>query len=1306
MKNTIPKKRTRVLFLALLALIGILMTLFVTPFAVNADTSSTNRLWITEIYTNDISREAVYGSTANRMEFVEIYNSGTASLNFGTNYKLTYYATNSGSTTNPKDLVVAVTATGDNLNIAGGEVVVIWFNRTDVTNATLTEFRKAMDIPASVRVWKGTGQNGLANGTNDDGRGIAIRNSGGTIISYFHYNKTNDADLSSGRSVDLRVPDSGTTMVVSRANQPPSPGYVYNEQLNGQYFINKSTPPAPGLYVTEIYSTDIDRRKNFGGAGALMDWLEVTNTTDSPITLNQDYHLVYFNHLDYRNGGSLVNQTASTGGDVYEKYLPVTQANRTTTTGCVVPAHGSAVIWCDRTNYLSSDTSYTSLPDIAFFRRTFDIPASVPIYTSATQNGWGANGRGFQIRTGANGGTNNKLFSYFYWNGIGDLARGKSVELQVSPEGPRMQVYNNLKSAMYSGGTYQPDQVTYPGPVKVNLNGGAAVNGQEVSGVVTVTAKDYAKTSSLTFAVDGVAQQGAHPAVEGSAYYFEYPDTAGNGIDGYYKNAIVNGKTVLDIFTCNNVNYGQYGSASVKVDSALFTYNTNGTATIRLDMYAGTRLSIFDSWNTHGSDDDSNNDDFSVYKTRLSLPDGTQITPSSYTGKNVTKGSSGTMETLNPTDTQIKMGDSTNCYVYTYANFTVPAAKVDHRGLTIDTTKLSDGMHTLTVSGGASAARSITFMVKNHEQGVTKLSVDTQLPLSVDSNAAKAGVPASSASGAETVSVYKAEELSFDVLEGNGDSTASAVAKSGLGVTTASNGEFPYQIFELETEGKSTEEIRFEVSAVGNYGRDAQLYALNTVSNVWELLEVTRNGNVITAVFSLGNRLYEGKVKVLVQARGTEAAPQTAPQTGRTTAGSYNWNGNAEPTRYDFSFAWITDTQYYAEKYTSPYTSMMNWIVDNKDAKRIRYVLHTGDIVDDFNQEYQWKESSNQLKKLETAGLPYGVLAGNHDVGHGAELYAYYNQYFPASRFRNNPWYGGEYKNNLGHYDLVTVDGVELVMLYLSWDMHLDDAVESQIAWANKILTQYADRKAIVLMHPGINSSASADLWSNLMAEKVYPYHTNVIAELNGHYHGSAINVITVGGRAIPRICTDYQSLPNGGDGYIKMMYFDLSNGKIYMNGYSPYVNDTNYFSKSKLSSYGSGTAVGELDIFELSVDFGRTVTRTLNVTDAKAALLTETEVGTAHAASTGNTEVALTLEKGVSGLLYAKVFNGDDQAIAVSAPVPYATEAPIPQESDIIKYLLKQTEDSTGLDVNDDKTVDILDLLEARQYWRSVPGE
>ena len=48
----------------------------------------------------------------------------------------------------------------------------------------------------------------------------------------------------------------------------------------------------------------------------------------------------------------------------------------------------------------------------------------------------------------------------------------------------------------------------------------------------------------------------------------------------------------------------------------------------------------------------------------------------------------------------------------------------------------------------------------------------------------------------------------------------------------------------------------------------------------------------------------------------------------------------------------------------------------------IQYLFHDGDIIDDEPNQKEWVQADEAYQKLDDAEFPYGILAGNHDVGH------------------------------------------------------------------------------------------------------------------------------------------------------------------------------------------------------------------------------------------------------------------------------------------------------------------------------------
>lgn len=269
-----------------------------------------------------------------------------------------------------------------------------------------------------------------------------------------------------------------------------------------------------------------------------------------------------------------------------------------------------------------------------------------------------------------------------------------------------------------------------------------------------------------------------------------------------------------------------------------------------------------------------------------------------------------------------------------------------------------------------------------------------------------------------------------------------------------------------------------------------------------------------------------------------------------------------EQKPYDFSFVWMSDTQYYSESYPYIYKGIVNWIVSHRQDMKIKYVIHTGDIVDDAGKKKQWAEADKSMRVLEKSGIQYGILAGNHDVSQRKGDYRQYQRYFGERRFKKQPAFSGSYQNNRGHYDLVSAGAVDFILVYMGWGIG-----EPEIVWMDDVIKRYPGRKAILNLHEYLQISGSRSPLADEVYERVVKPNKNVFAVLSGHYHAAKqlINAIDDNGDGVPdrkvyQILADYQNALKGGLGYIRLLQFSVKTNKIYVKTYSPYLDDYNFY--------------------------------------------------------------------------------------------------------------------------------------------------
>src|SRR6185369_13852296 len=146
---------------------------------------------------------------------------------------------------------------------------------------------------------------------------------------------------------------------------------------------------------------------------------------------------------------------------------------------------------------------------------------------------------------------------------------------------------------------------------------------------------------------------------------------------------------------------------------------------------------------------------------------------------------------------------------------------------------------------------------------------------------------------------------------------------------------------------------------------------------------------------------------VLALALGSGAACEPPPE-GRAAgpdAGGADAGGGDAGSDDGYAFVVLPDTQFYSSSWPEIFMAQTRWVVDNRAAEKIAFVLHTGDIVD-FDIHAQWGPASAALHVLD-GQIPYTVTAGNHDYnGAFADRMGLVNSYFPPSHFSGEAWFG------------------------------------------------------------------------------------------------------------------------------------------------------------------------------------------------------------------------------------------------------------------------------------------------------------
>lgn len=368
--------------------------------------------------------------------------------------------------------------------------------------------------------------------------------------------------------------------------------------------------------------------------------------------------------------------------------------------------------------------------------------------------------------------------------------------------------------------------------------------------------------------------------------------------------------------------------------------------------------------------------------------------------------------------------------------------------------------------------------------------------------------------------------------------------QDGQYLTNNSHTQFPYHRFDVTIDSSVDEDDIVELNWNGKSleGRKVSMYAWNHETADWALIDYRIAGEddfELTGNVDVHTFVQDSKINVLVQ----DEIPST-------------------PDEYDYTFVWMSDTQYYAEGFPYIFDRQTQWIAEKQEEMKIEYVFHTGDLVNISTDESQWNYADQYMGVLDQHNIPYGVLAGNHDVNQVNNDYTDYYRYFGADRFEDKPYYGGSYLNNRGHYDLISVNGNDYIMVYLGWGV-----TDEGIQWVNDVLAAHPDRMAILNFHEYLLATGTRHPLGEKLYNEIVLSNENVFAVLSGHYHEAQtlIDEIDDNGdgtpdRTVYQMLADYQAGPEGGQGYMRLLHFDQDNNRIIVNTYSPYLDDYNYY--------------------------------------------------------------------------------------------------------------------------------------------------
>ncbi|SNT56055.1 Calcineurin-like phosphoesterase [Streptosporangium subroseum] len=274
-----------------------------------------------------------------------------------------------------------------------------------------------------------------------------------------------------------------------------------------------------------------------------------------------------------------------------------------------------------------------------------------------------------------------------------------------------------------------------------------------------------------------------------------------------------------------------------------------------------------------------------------------------------------------------------------------------------------------------------------------------------------------------------------------------------------------------------------------------------------------------------------------------------------------------------FSFAVMPDTQ--QEVLNAGDTRFRNrtdWLVSNKSALDLRFVTHSGDVVNwDTPDHSQYAIAQNAMRALETAKVPYSLAIGNHDTqatgvggsardpAHTRELVrdtTVFNRYFTAAQYGavKGQFEAGKVDNSFSTYE---AGGVQwLVMTLELWPR------TEVVNWAKNVVAANPHHNVIVVTHDYLDGNGNIEQSSEYGAnsaqylfDNLIKQYTNIKFVFSGHV-GIAGNRVDTGVHG-NKIYSFLQTFHSNSTNPVRLVEIDTKADSLRTWVYGPYNNQS-----------------------------------------------------------------------------------------------------------------------------------------------------
>ena len=233
-----------------------------------------------------------------------------------------------------------------------------------------------------------------------------------------------------------------------------------------------------------------------------------------------------------------------------------------------------------------------------------------------------------------------------------------------------------------------------------------------------------------------------------------------------------------------------------------------------------------------------------------------------------------------------------------------------------------------------------------------------------------------------------------------------------------------------------------------------------------------------------------------------------------------------------FTLVVVPDTQYLFDDqaiHPAPLAASLRWVLDTRIEHNTVFMAHLGDLTQN-GRANEMAAVSTAFEAFEGRGVPYSVLAGNHDVsGDDQRGPTPYLAEFGPRRFAGTPGYSAS-PDGYNSAHVFRAAGRDWLLLALDWRTS-----DAGLAWAAAAIDRHPHAPVVLTIHelvsaddqsvPATLSEFGQHVWDLLVTGR-----DQVFLSLNGHFWPPGRTTVpNAAGHDVHLHITNYQDRYYGG---------------------------------------------------------------------------------------------------------------------------------------------------------------------------------